>query len=143
MQLVGPLLARATAEGSSRRGVWVRGHLAGIISSSCRRCLKPLELEISEEFELLFDPKTSEADGDLNLYALDPEANELDLRETLRERFLLAIPAFPSCPFGCRGFCSRCGARLQNGGCDCGGAEPDPRWAPLEALRGRSGKSGA
>lgn len=135
VELAAPFEARATAEGSATRGVWVRGAFAGTTRAACRRCLEPLELAISEEFDWLFDPNTSETEADLALYALDPDADELDLSEPLRERFLLAIPAFPSCPDACSGFCGRCGASLEEGDCNCQVEETDPRWVPLQALR--------
>lgn len=136
IELVTPLTAHAIADGSVRRGVWVRGSLAARVRAGCRRCLMPLELEVRESFEWLFDPKTADADGDLMLYALDPRAEEIDLRDPLRERLLLGIPAYPSCPEGCRGLCGRCGANLDEGDCGCEASEVDPRWAPLQALRG-------
>ncbi|UCC72678.1 MAG: DUF177 domain-containing protein [Gemmatimonadota bacterium] len=135
LELVSPLVARATAEGSTTRGVWVRGSLKGHVRAACRRCLEPLELEVGDEFAILFDPKTSEAEGDLTLYGLDPKAEELDLRTPLRERMLLAVPEYPLCRDGCRGLCARCGANLNEGDCSCEPAGTDPRWGPLQALR--------
>lgn len=136
--LAGPLEVRATAEGSPGRGIWVQGSLSGRVLASCRRCLEPLELEVSESFELLFDPKTPEVDGDLTLYGFDPKAEELDLRAPLRERLLLAVPFFPVCREDCPGLCGRCGQSLSEGECGCGAAEPDPRWGPLRALKEES-----
>ncbi len=135
LALAGPLEVQATAEGSPSRGIWLRGTLSGRVQASCRRCLEPLELQVAESFELLFDPKTPESDGDLTLYGFDPKADELDLRPALRERLLLALPVFPVCREDCPGLCGRCGQSLSEGQCECGAAEPDPRWGPLRALR--------
>lgn len=135
LELLDPVRVRATAEGSSTRGVWVRGSLLGSIRATCRRCLQALALEVAETFELFFDPKASSGDEDLTLYALDPAAQELELGEPLRERFLLAVPAFPLCRESCAGLCPRCGANLNEGECGCRSVERDPRWGPLEALR--------
>jgi uncharacterized protein len=138
LELASPLTAQATAEGSAARGVWVRGTLEARLRATCRRCLEPLELEICEDFDWLFDPKVSEADADLTLYPLDLRAEEIDLRDPLRERLLLAVPAFPVCAERCRGLCGRCGANLDEGDCDCEVMDLDPRWAPLRALRSES-----
>lgn len=138
VELARPVTVRATAEGSASRGVWVRGSLTGEVLTSCRRCLQPLELAVTDRFELLFDPKTDEADGDLTLYGLDPDADELDLYGPLRERWLLALPAYPLCRDDCAGLCGRCGRSLAEGECECGAAEPDPRWGPLRALKRES-----
>lgn len=138
VELVEPLAVEATAGGSPTLGVWVRGSMSGRLRTSCRRCLQPLELPISEDFELLFDPKTSDGEGDLTLYGFDPKAEEIDLRVPLRERFLLVVPAFPVCREDCPGLCGRCGASLSQGDCGCGAPEPDPRWGPLQALKGEN-----
>lgn len=127
--------ARAKAEGSPLHGVWVRGDFSGQIRTACRRCLAPLELEVSEHFEILFDPKASRADEDEALYVLDARADELDLRPALRERFLLAVPDFPLCRESCSGLCPICGTELNEGSCQCDPSEKDPRWGPLERLR--------
>jgi len=136
VELVTGVAVQAIAEGSRIRGVVVRGVLTGRIRSLCRRCLAPLEPEVVDEFDLLFDPKISESEGDVSLYALAPGADELDLSLPLRERFLLAAPAYPLCREDCRGLCARCGANLNAGDCGCKVEEADPRWGPLHALRG-------
>ncbi len=138
VELSAPLSVAAVAEGSAGRAVWIRGSLSGWVRAVCRRCLVPLELEVREEFGLLFDCKIRESEGDLTLYALDPTADELDLRFPLRERLLLVVPAFPLCQENCRGLCPLCGVDLNQETCSCEVAEPDPRWAPLRALRGGS-----
>jgi uncharacterized protein len=136
VDLAGPLAIEGTAGGSPTRGIWVRGSFSGRLKAACRRCLEPLDLAVAEEFELLFDPKAPESQGDLTLYALDARADELDLRPPLSERFLLAVPAYPECRDECPGLCAHCGASLAEGDCGCDPAEPDPRWGPLRALRG-------
>lgn len=135
VDLATPVAVQAVAEGSAVRGVVVRGTLTGRIRAACRRCLEPLELEVSDEFDLLFDPKTSESDEDVSLYALAPGVDELDLSTPFRERFLLTVPAYPVCGEACRGLCARCGANLNEGDCGCRAEERDPRWRPLQGLR--------
>lgn len=136
VELARGLKVEATAEGSPTRGIWVRGSLGGRLRTACRRCLKSLEVEISENFDLLFDPKTEEGEGDLDLYGFDAGAEALDLRPQLVERFMLLVPAFPECEAGCGGYCPRCGANLSVEECRCEPTEVDPRWGPLRALRG-------
>ncbi len=136
VELATAVAARARAEGSPAHGVWVRGDFSGRIRTACRRCLAPLDLEVSEHFEVLFDPKASRTDEDVGLYSLDARADELDLRPALRERFLLAVPDFPLCRETCSGLCPICGTNLNEGSCECDPSEVDPRWSPLERLRG-------
>ncbi len=139
VELLAPLALEGLAEGSTARGVWLHGSFSSRIATSCRRCLEAMEVEVAEELGLLFDPKTREPEGDLTVYALDPQAVELDLRSTLRERLIMAIPAFPLCRLECRGLCPGCGANLNRESCVCGAAEPDPRWGPLQTLRSDGG----
>jgi uncharacterized protein len=97
--------------------------------------LAPLEVGVVEEFSVFFDPKASDRDEDLTLYALDSDVEELDLRASLAERFALFVPAFPVCQEVCSGLCPHCGANLNEGKCTCVAAETDPRWAPLHGLK--------
>lgn len=135
IQPASDVAVEATATGSPTRGVHVRGSISGRIRRECRRCLEPVELGVSDDFNLLFDPKISKIEEDLRAYALDPRAEELDLKPALRERFILAVPMYTVCRSDCRGLCSRCGANLNEEACECSPAGPDPRWGPLAALR--------
>ncbi len=136
IELALPLSVRARAEAAGGGVVRVSGTLATRARAQCRRCLKPLELEIAERFDLVFDPGASESEEDLALYRLDPGADELDLRDTVRERLILAVAEYPLCGDECRGLCPRCGADLNEEQCECATTEPDPRWGPLLAMRG-------
>ncbi len=135
LDLAGPVVVHATADGSPTRGVWVRGSLSGRLRSQCRRCLESLELEVVEDFDLFFDPKASATDEDLTLHTLDPKAEELDLRAPLSERFVLVAPSFPVCRESCLGLCPQCGVNWNETECDCSAAEPDSRWGPLQQLK--------
>ncbi len=136
VELATPLAVQATAEGSSGRGVWVRGSFLGRIRSQCRRCLAQVEIELAEDLAVFFDPDASANDEDVALHALDAQADELDLRPSLKERVVLALAAYPVCGEACRGLCPSCGANLNHGECDCEVTETDPRWGPLQGLRG-------
>ena len=136
-KLATELTVRATAEGSSTRGVWVRGSFLGRILTQCRRCLEALEVEVADELAVFFDPEATTVDEDMMLYVLDPGCDELDLRPVVRERVILAVPDYPICGEGCRGLCPRCGINLNERQCDCADAEPDPRWAPLQKSQRR------
>ncbi len=138
LELALPLGVELRAEGSATRGVWVHGSCSGRARGSCRRCLESLELAIAEDIGILFDPKTAEGEGDLTVYALDPDADELDLRGPLRELLQLAVPAYPLCREDCAGICPECGANLNEVSCGCEVHETDPRWGPLNKLRTRA-----
>lgn len=134
-ELAEPLTVQVTAEGSSAHGVWVRGSFLGRIRLYCRRCLEAVELEVTEELGLFFDPNSTANDEDWVLYALEPSAEELDLRGPLGERFILAAPTFALCRQGCKGLCPHCGVNRNDVTCECRVSEIDARWGPLQQLR--------
>lgn len=135
LELASALRVQARADGSATRGVWVRGRLSARVRSACRRCLDPLEVDVSEDFAVLFDAATSEDEGDLELYGFDSNADELDLRTAVAERLMLLVPSYALCREDCVGLCDRCGANLNEGACGCAPTDVDPRWGPLEKLR--------
>ena len=134
-ELITPVTVIARVEGSPTRGVGVHASLSGRIRRECRRCLESTDSEVSDKFDLLFDPKVSPIEEDIRVYALDSEAEKLDLKPALRERFVLAVPTYTVCRADCRGLCDSCGANLNHESCECGPGGPDPRWAPLTAIR--------
>lgn len=136
LELARPLSIEGRAEGAGHGNVRVRGTFDTRVRAHCRRCLNELEVEVHEQFEMLFDPGISIAEEDFTLYTLDPEADELDLGLPIRERVQLQAPAYPVCSAECRGLCAQCGANLNAGDCGCTRVSGDPRWAPLLALRG-------
>lgn len=135
LELLGSVTLAGTAEGSSTRGVRVHGTMFGSVARVCRRCLTSVDLAVSEEFDILFDPKTPRIEEDVGVYSLDSRADELDLKPPLRERFILSVPPYSVCRPDCRGLCAQCGTDLNQASCDCAPAGTDPRWGPLEALR--------
>jgi uncharacterized protein len=108
------------------------GRIRTSVSVRCRRCLKPVTVEIDDGPRLLFTE--DDENDDPSAVAIPARAGELDLGEIIREALILAVPEFPLCREDCRGLCPRCGADLNDGPCGCRPA-PDPRWAALEALR--------
>jgi len=107
--------------------------LSTLFRLECRRCLSPVEVPFRHELELIFVGEEDALDDDVGCYVIPRRALELDLRETVREELLLAVPQFVECREGCRGLCPRCGANLNAGPCGCR-AESDPRWASLASL---------
>jgi uncharacterized protein len=109
------------------------------VLAECRRCLAPVEPEVSEELTIVFaqGKDASEEDG---YRIISSREKHLDLAPALREELLLALPRYAECRPDCKGLCPRCGSNLNEGPCGCEPAA-DPRWAALRAhLPGPSGK---
>ena len=115
-------------------GVIVRGRLGAPIEEECRRCLEKITRKIEVVLDLRFDPGIGLEDEEEGLYALDPDAPELDLLPALREELLLALPEFPLCRSDCKGICPMCGSNRNEGDCGCREEQVDSRW---DALRQR------
>jgi uncharacterized protein len=115
-------------------GAHVRGRLGAPVELNCRRCLEGITRRVGVDLDLRFDPGIGPEDEEDGLYALDPDAPELDLLPALREELLLALPEFPLCRPDCKGICPTCGSNRNEGDCDCRVEQVDPRW---DALRQR------
>ena len=122
---------RVSSAGPGR--FYFSGRVEGEVGLECRRCLTDVRAAVSEDLQLIFAEVGDEEIEDPDVYPIDPEAAELDLRPAVREEWLLAVPAFVLCREDCRGLCATCGADMNEDPAHSHNAA-DPRWA---ALRGR------
>jgi uncharacterized protein len=138
--LVGP----ARVSGLIKRGdnqVLVDGEFSVVVQIECDRCLKPVELQISNDFRLEYvTAQTYQAleaaelaQEDLALSIFDGEF--IDVDDLVREQVLLAVPTHAICQEQCMGFCPVCGANKNITDCNCNATEIDPRWSGLKDLR--------
>lgn len=116
--------------------VVVRGEIAGEVALACRRCLRPVRVEVDDEVSALYRAGVDALEAEEEeVYPLPARGRELDVRELVREQLLLAVPQYAVCSESCRGLCSRCGVNLNEGECACGESEVDDRWGPLRKLK--------
>ena len=122
------------------------GRIEGTAQGECRRCLTDVTTPVVLDSHLVFSAAGGEDadDDESDAYPFDSAARELDLREAVREEWLLNVPAFPLCREECAGLCPRCGADRNQpgdaGGCGCAPAA-DARWAALTDAAKRSATS--
>jgi uncharacterized protein len=121
------LRIETTGDGAIR----LRGLMIAEVEQACRRCLEPVRSQLELDLDLRFDPAVGPEEETEGLYALEPQAAELDLLPALREELLLALPDFALCREECRGLCPRCGANRNEGDCECRTEAVDPRWDAL------------
>lgn len=136
VSLEDPVEVRLVLTATPTGQVIARGTLEATLTRSCRRCLTDVDVSIREDLNLVWsvpDELDAEAD-DGEIRTLDPATNELDLRDAIREEFLLAVPRFVECGPDCSGLCPQCGINRNHETCDCTLKEPDPRWDALRAL---------
>jgi len=138
------LTAPATVNGKVRLSgneVFVNGHFDTRAQVECDRCLKPIELPVSADFELEYITgseyeSTAVAElteAEMSIAVFDGEA--LDVDEIVKEQILLAVPTRMLCREDCKGICPECGVDRNTGECNCETKEIDPRWAALKNLK--------
>lgn len=124
---------RLSAAGSDR--YYWHGQIEGAVKAPCRRCLTETRAGMREEAHVLFSEGAEEDADDPDVVQLAPGAAELDLREVVREQWLLNAPRYPLCREDCRGLCPKCGADLNAGDCGCP-TTTDSRWDALRKATG-------
>ena len=122
---------RVSSAGSGR--FYFSGQMAGDVALECRRCLTDVTAPVSAELHLIFAEAGDEEIEDPDVYSIDPQESELDLRPAIREEWLLSVPAFVLCREDCKGLCASCGADL-NEDPTHSHAAADPRWNALRGL---------
>jgi len=119
----------------------VKGSINAPVEVDCTRCLTPISRELDIVFDVDFVDKELFPDNkETHLESADLdtdviEGNELDLSQVVREQILLNIPEQVLCRDDCRGICPTCGKDLNEGDCNCGEKEIDPRWAALKDFK--------
>jgi uncharacterized protein len=120
--------------------VAVTGSFEATAHQACGRCLEPLVTRVAPAVDLQIVPQPSGRQGDIELGRDDLEVDFykgdlLDVGGLLRSETDLALPMKPLCRPDCRGLCPVCGGNKNVTECRCDPRGPDPRLAPLEALR--------
>ena len=120
-----------------------RGRFAGKFQVPCARCVEPVEVPLSAEFDLIFRPAGADSDApERSITAPETEIgyyqkDGLWLEDVLREQVLLSLPVKTLCKPDCKGLCPRCGENRNSQACRCEEGPNDPRWEALAGLRGR------
>ncbi|HEX6649379.1 MAG TPA: DUF177 domain-containing protein [Pyrinomonadaceae bacterium] len=125
----------------SGHDVVVNGHIDTRAQVDCDRCLKPVEMPVSADFELEYitgsDYESSQAaeltEAEMSIAVFDGKA--IDVDEVVKEQILLAVPTRMLCREDCKGICPECGMDKNTGECQCVTDDIDPRWAALKNLK--------
>lgn len=114
---------------SVHEGVLATGAVSARALGECGRCLEPVDLPITVEFQELFayDP------GD-QVEAL-VRGGRVDLEPAVRDAVVLALPFQPVCRADCPGLDSITGERLADVSTSLPAPVTDPRWAILADIR--------
>lgn len=117
------------------------GRVRTTLELPCSRCLEPFTIPVDAEFDLRYQPHTTNTgEGEREIEEDDLttafyENETIDLRQLMCEQFYLAVPMKPLCSTACQGLCPSCGVNRNRTACDCRTAWEDPRLAVLKTLK--------
>ena len=99
-----PVKAKAVVT-KSYNSVSVAISLNSLLSIRCGRCLREEKKALDRKIELS--------------YAVDKLNPVIELDLDIREEIILDYPIKTLCNINCKGLCPKCGANLNEGGCNC------------------------
>lgn len=119
--LAGELLVRR-----SGNVIEVEGTVTCTVDLACGRCLQPVSQRLVVPLTLTFErhaaavEELAERELSEDDLGLIPFAGDvLDLRDTLEQEVLLAVPLHPLCSDDCAGLCPVCGGERNKQSCNC------------------------
>ena len=123
--------------------VYLEGKVAAELIINCSRCLDLLVHAIDSNFKTHFIPPNPELllDGEIELRVSDIDTEFYDehlinLRQSVRDGLLLAVPVICLCINDCKGICFRCGNKLNYEACECFDRSfVDPRLDVLKVIK--------
>ena len=126
-----PVLARGQVRNTA--GVLeMSGTVSTVLHGICDRCATAFTREVTYPIHaVLTDEPESDEFEDPWVFELENDCADLD--DIVTTTFVLNMDSKLLCSEDCKGLCSRCGANLNLGSCDCR-PEPDPRFAALQQL---------
>lgn len=119
----------------------ISGALSGGLQVRCDRCLEHYHRDLTASFDVFLVQAASEdGEADVELLEGDMEVDfihgeEIQLDEIIREQIFLSLPMKCVCKEDCLGLCTRCGANLNTGRCECKGPQGHPGFSKLRDLK--------
>lgn len=133
-QFAGPIHSRIQLL-RSNQNVYVKGDFSASVVVECRRCVEPIETEVTSEIGLYFSHSGKPESVDPSLIEAGERyysGDTIDLCEDVRQSLVLEIPIWPLCVESCKGLCPKCGENLNIAECNCRGSEDAS--SPFSAL---------
>lgn len=125
----GPVRASLTAANTGG-ALKVEGSASGNLRLTCGRCLERFDFPFTVPVEEVFVFAAEKAAEDAVVFTGDV----LDVTQEVYSGVILALPMKLLCREDCPGLCPRCGQKLADGPCGCGGEDIDPRLSALKKL---------
>lgn len=117
-KFIDPLSCIVTLFRQEDDNIYVTADITTTLSVECRRCINPLEMDITATLDLLFSigNESLEQEEDGERYY---DGETLNISEDVRQALVLEIPAWPLCSETCKGLCPECGTELNTAECSC------------------------
>lgn len=135
---VGPLKINVVAE-LVGAGIRIHGHLDARLETSCDRCLGAVELPVSRDFDLFYQPmKAIAQEEEVEIPEDELETgfytgDGIDTADVATEQVILSVPMKVVCRAECQGLCPVCGVNRNLVHCTCSVPRDD---SPFASLRG-------
>ena len=119
---------------------YAQGEVEADVTLECARCLRGFETHLTGRTDFIINaegqpPKTDRdvIDDEEYISYRGPDMS-VDISDQVRQALVLAVDLKPLCDEDCKGLCPSCGKNLNDGPCDCGSKQIDPRWEGLKGL---------
>lgn len=116
-------------------GCFIEGTLTGAVVLPCDRCAADVRHDFDVTFEAYESLEDEEAGPEESVLRRTRSTLELDAASLAWQQLVLDLPVKTLCADACKGLCAHCGKDLNDGPCDCGPGEGDPRLAALRGLK--------
>lgn len=107
------------------------GTIKTILNTCCSRCLKPLDILLTAEADVILS-RDEAAEEEDDVFPL--AENAVEVEDILVPSLLLQVDMTYLCKEDCAGLCPVCGCDRNETACTCQTRQIDPRWAKLAAL---------
>ncbi|MCL2415421.1 MAG: DUF177 domain-containing protein [Defluviitaleaceae bacterium] len=112
------------AKMSNNKGAFLlKGRVTVELIFECARCLKPVEETLEFDIDEIFiNPELNSSISlkhEQEQETIAFKGHEIDLAPVLISNLSMHVPMKVICSDDCLGLCSRCGANLNHGNCDC------------------------
>ncbi|HEX9062988.1 MAG TPA: DUF177 domain-containing protein [Clostridia bacterium] len=109
----------------------LEGDLRVSYTTSCSRCLKSIQADLSINIKESFVNSGKASDSDEEAYTYT--GNLVSIDKALKDNIVLNLPAKQLCSENCKGLCQSCGCDLNENDCNCSTDVVNPK---MEVLKG-------
>ena len=114
-------------------GIAVKGTGSFSAETPCDRCLKPVNMDFTFDFDEIFLHNREKSGGEKESFIINGRDN-IDLDALVKESVVSVIPMKVVCSDDCKGICPTCGKNLNFEVCECDNSYINPKFESLRSL---------